>query len=73
MFLHIRQNYARVLCAIAEYMFRKEMSHCENCNDSVATVWKHLRPTETMTHRRAEWLCANCHPRMGKRRRQTSA
>jgi hypothetical protein len=54
-------------------MFHKTMSHCENCNDSVTTVWKHLRPTETMTHRRAEWLCADCHPRMGKRRRQTSA
>lgn len=40
------------------------MSTCENCNHEGTHVWKHRRPTETMTHRREEWLCANCHPQM---------
>jgi transcriptional regulator NrdR family protein len=37
---------------------------CDNCNDAGVRVWKHRRPTETMTHRREELLCASCHPRM---------
>jgi len=40
------------------------MADCENCNEKVGQVWKHRRPTHTMTHRREEWLCAGCHPRM---------
>lgn len=47
------------------------MAQCENCTDDVAHVWKHRQPTETMTHRREEWLCAACHPRMSERLRQT--
>ena len=46
------------------------MAHCENCNDDVVHVWKYRRPTETMTHRREEWLCAGCHPQMSEHLRQ---
>jgi hypothetical protein len=48
------------------------MSNCENCKKDVASVWKHLRPTETMTHRREEWLCADCHPRLPASRQETN-
>ncbi|WP_254272632.1 hypothetical protein [Haloarcula marina] len=40
------------------------MVECENCNTDSVHVWKHRRPTETMTHRTVEWLCAGCHPGM---------
>ncbi|WP_324665898.1 hypothetical protein [Haloarcula sediminis] len=45
-------------------MSRTPMADCDNCNDEVGHLWKHRRPTETMTYRREEWLCAGCHPRV---------
>lgn len=46
---------------------------CDNCNEARVRVWKHRRPTETMTHRREEWLCASCHPKMSVAPGRTSA
>jgi len=46
------------------HMIDTPMVDCDNCNDEVGHVWKHRRPTETMTYRREEHLCAGCHPRM---------
>jgi len=49
------------------------MSDCDNCHTEVAHVWKYRRPTETMTHRREETLCAGCHPRIRERRGRSGA
>jgi hypothetical protein len=49
------------------------MENCDNCDEAVGHVWKHRRPTETMTYRREEWLCAGCHPRMRARLLRRSA
>jgi len=49
------------------------MADCDNCNDDVVHVWKHRRPTESMTHRREEWLCSSCHPKMSEVLGRTSA
>ncbi len=43
------------------------MVGCDNCNDESGQLWKHRRPTETMTFRREEWLCGGCHPRIPER------
>lgn len=40
------------------------MASCDNCDSDVLHVWKHRRPTDTMTHRTTEWRCTDCHPKM---------
>jgi rubrerythrin len=38
------------------------MVECDDCNEDVATVWRHRRYTDSMTHREIEWVCEDCHP-----------
>ncbi|MDQ2051881.1 hypothetical protein RBH26_15490 [Natronolimnohabitans sp. A-GB9] len=38
------------------------MVECERCGDEVARRFEHRARTETMTYRRTERVCANCHP-----------
>ena len=73
MFYLLKQNYTSILCRRTAYTSHKTMADCDNCNDEVVHVWKHRRPTETMTHRREEWLCSSCHPKMSDVLGRTSA
>ena len=38
------------------------MVECERCGDDVVRRFEHRTRTETMTHRRIERVCADCHP-----------
>jgi len=40
------------------------MVTCDNCNSDVREVWRHRAHSESMTHRRIEWVCADCHPEL---------
>lgn len=44
------------------------MVECDNCGEDVRSVWRHREYEETMTHRRIQWVCADCHPSLADAR-----
>ncbi|WP_018259410.1 hypothetical protein [Halomicrobium katesii] len=40
------------------------MVQCDSCDGEVREVWRHRTHAESMTHRRIEWVCPDCHPEL---------
>ena len=40
------------------------MAECDACGDDVPRLFEHRARTDTMTHQRTRYVCAECHPSM---------
>jgi ribosomal protein L37AE/L43A len=49
------------------------MVECDACEDEVLHVWRHRAITETVTHRKQRWVCADCHPKLASTLRSDTA
>jgi hypothetical protein len=49
------------------------MVECDACEDEVLHVWRHRAITETVTHRKQRWVCADCHPKLSSTLRTEAA